>query len=71
MPLAAAHQRAGIVAGIYVVAYVSFGLPVVIAGQLATPLGLVPTVVWYGVVTALLALISLVAQLRISRDARG
>jgi MFS family permease len=37
-PLAAAHQRAGIVAGIYVVAYVAFGLPVVIAGQLAAPL---------------------------------
>jgi MFS family permease len=70
-PLAAAHQRAGVVAGIYVVAYVAFGLPVVIAGQLAAPLGLVPTVVWYGAVTVLLALISLIAQNRIKRSARN
>jgi MFS family permease len=61
-PLAAAHQRAGIVAGIYVVAYVAFGLPVVVAGRLAAPLGLVPTVAWYGAVTVLLALVGLVAQ---------
>ena len=70
-PLAAAHQRAGVVAGIYVVSYVAFGLPVVIAGQLAAPLGLVPTVVWYGAVTVLLALISLIAQNRIKRSARS
>ena len=37
-PLAAAHQRAGVVAGIYLVSYLAFGVPVVIAGQLAEPL---------------------------------
>jgi predicted MFS family arabinose efflux permease len=70
-PLAAAHQRAGVVAGIYVVAYVAFGLPVVIAGQLAAPLGLVPTVAWYAVLTVLLTLISLGAQRRIGRAAQN
>jgi MFS family permease len=70
-PLAAAHQRAGVVAGIYVVAYVAFGLPVVIAGQLAAPLGLVPTVAWYAALTVLLTLISLGAQRRIGRAAQN
>ncbi|BCW71631.1 MFS transporter [Arthrobacter sp. NicSoilB8] len=67
MPLAVPQQRAGIVAAIYVVAYIAFGLPVIIAGQLAAPLGLLPTVVGYGGATVALALVSLVAQMRISR----
>ena len=67
MPLAGPQQRAGIVAAIYVVAYIAFGLPVIIAGQLAAPLGLMPTVVGYGGATVVLALISLIAQFRISR----
>jgi predicted MFS family arabinose efflux permease len=67
LPLAAAHQRAGIVAAVYVVAYLFFGLPVVVAGQLAAPFGLVPTIVGYGAVTVVLSLISLSAQLGIGR----
>jgi predicted MFS family arabinose efflux permease len=70
-PLAAAHQRAGVVAGIYVVSYIAFGLPVVIAGQLTNSLGLVPTVSWYTAITVLLTLISLIAQIRIKRSARS
>lgn len=71
MPLAAPQQRAGIVAGIYIVAYLAFGLPVIIAGQFAAPLGLIPTIVGYGCATVVLALISLIAQFRISRGARA
>ena len=67
-PLAAAHQRAGVVAGIYLVSYLAFGVPVVIAGQLAGPFGLVPTVFWYSTVTVLLALVSLRAQLKLGRQ---
>ena len=67
MPLAGPQQRAGIVAAIYVVAYIAFGLPVIIAGQLAAPLGLMPTVVGYGGATIVLALISLISQFGISR----
>ena len=66
-PLAAAHQRAGVVAVIYVISYVPFGVPIVIAGLLAGPVGLVPTVFWYSAVTVLLALISLGAQVRLRR----
>jgi MFS family permease len=70
-PLAPANQRAGVVAVIYIVSYMGFGVPIVIAGQLTGPLGLVPTVFWYSVVTVLLALISLGAQLRLGHSARG
>jgi hypothetical protein len=70
-PLAAAHQRAGVVAGIYVVSYVAFGVPIVIEGQLAGPLGEVPAVVCYTALTVLLALLSLITQTRIKRRARS
>jgi MFS family permease len=69
-PLAPAHQRAGVIAVIYIIAYIAFGLPIVIAGQLVGPLGLVPTVFAYSAVTVLLALISLGAQLRLRRRTR-
>ena len=68
-PLAAAHQRAGVVAGIYVVSYAAFGVPIVIEGQLVGPLGEVPAVVCYTTLTVLLALISLVAQTRMRHRA--
>ena len=71
MPLAGPQQRAGIVSAVYVVAFIAFGLPVIIAGQLAAPLGLMPTVVGYGGATIVLALISLVAQIRIGRRAQA
>ncbi|MET7751088.1 MFS transporter [Micromonospora sp. NPDC005367] len=70
-PLAAAHQRAGVVGGIYVVSYVAFGLPIVVEGQLTGPLGEVPAVVCYTALTVLLTLISLAAQTRISRRTGG
>ena len=54
---------------IYIISYVAFGVPIVIAGQLADPLGVVPTVFWYSAVTVLLALISLGGQLRLVRHA--
>ncbi|MBD3143043.1 MFS transporter [Microbispora camponoti] len=68
-PLAAAHQRAGVVAGIYVVSYVAFGVPIIIEGQLVGPLGEVPAVVCYTALTVLLALVSLVAQTRMRHRA--
>jgi MFS family permease len=71
MPLAGPQQRAGIVSAFYVVAYIAFGLPVIIAGQLAALLGLMPTVVGYGGATIVLALISLVAQIRIGRRSQA
>jgi MFS family permease len=69
-PLASAHQRAGVVSGIYLVSYIALGVPVVIAGYLTEPLGTVSAVAWYTALTVLLAVFSLVAQIRIQRRAR-
>lgn len=69
-PLAPVHQRAAVVAVIYIIAYVAFGVPIVIAGQLVDIFGLVPTVFWYTAVTVILALISLGAQLLLRRTAQ-
>jgi MFS family permease len=66
-PLAAANQRAGVVSVIYIVSYIAFGVPIVIAGQLAGSVGLVATVYGYSAVTVLLAVISLWAQMRLGR----
>ena len=70
VPLVATNQRAGVVAGIYIVSYLAFGVPIVVAGQLTGALGPVPTVIWYGAVTIVLALISLAAHVRLERDDR-
>lgn len=70
-PLAAPHQRAGVVSGIYLVSYLALGIPIVIAGQLTGVLGEVPAVTWYTGSAILLALISLVAQLRLKRSTSG
>jgi predicted MFS family arabinose efflux permease len=67
LPLAAAHQRAGIAAAIYLVSYSAFGVPVVIAGELTATTGLVPVVFWYSASSVLLSLVSLGAQLRLMR----
>lgn len=69
IPLVNPQQRAGIVAAVYIVSYTAFGLPIVAEGQLAGSLGEVPSVVCYTGLTILLALISLIAQARISRRA--
>ncbi|MFI6832631.1 MFS transporter [Kribbella sp. NPDC050241] len=70
-PLAATHQRAGVVGGIYLVSYVAFGVPIVIEGQLTGPLGEIPAVSLYTGVAILLAVISLIAQLRLKRNTRS
>jgi hypothetical protein len=67
IPLVAADQRAGVVAGIYVVSYLGLGVPVVIAGQLTDAIGVVPTVGGYSALVVLLALLSLGAQRRLTR----
>jgi predicted MFS family arabinose efflux permease len=69
IPLVATHERAGIVAAVYVVAYTAFGVPIVLEGQLVEPLGEIPAMVCYTALTILLALISLIAQAWLARRA--
>lgn len=67
IPVVTPHQRAGLVAAIYVIAYLAFGVPIVVEGQLIQPWGQIPAVVAYTAVTILLALISLIGQRRLAR----
>jgi MFS family permease len=62
--LAQPHERAELFAAVYVVAYLSFGLPAIIAGQLVSPHRLRPTVVRYGAVIIAASAAGLLAQTR-------
>ena len=67
-PLVEMHQRAGLFAAVYMVAYLSFGVPAIIAGLLVGPAGLLATVFGYGVAIILAASACAVAQIRTTRN---
>ena len=70
--IAQPHERAGVFAAVYTVAYLAFGLPAIAGGLLIAPLGLTSTVVLYGIVIALAAIVGLLAQQRlITRQRRA
>jgi predicted MFS family arabinose efflux permease len=56
MPLALPHERAGLMSAYYVLSYLAFCLPALLAGNLARTFGLLATTDGYGVVLILLAL---------------
>ena len=58
--LASPTGRAALLAAIFVVAYVAFALPAVVAGFLVTLVGLHDAALWYGGAVGLLALAGLV-----------
>jgi MFS family permease len=66
-PLAEPDQRAGLFAALFTVAYLAFGVPVIIAGQLIPRAGLRSTVIGYCVVTVVVATAGLVAQSVVAR----
>jgi MFS family permease len=68
-PFAAAHQRAELFAAVFLVAYLSFGIPAIILGQLVEPFGLVPTVIGFGAVTLVAAFVGVLVQFRMARKA--
>lgn len=59
LPLAAVHERAGMLSAIYVLCYLAFGVPAVGAGFLVEHLGVLTTAREYGVVVMVLAAIAL------------
>ncbi len=67
-PLAEMHQRAGLFAAVYMVAYLSFGGPAIIAGLLVAPVGLLATVLGYGMAIIVAASAGLAAQIRNTRN---
>jgi MFS family permease len=66
-PLAEPDQRAGLFAALFTVAYLAFGVPVIIAGQLIPRVGLLSTVIGYGVANVVVAAAGLIAQSVVAR----
>ncbi|GGR58317.1 putative MFS family arabinose efflux permease [Nocardioides luteus] len=54
-PLLPAHERAEVFAVIFVISYLAFGIPAVVAGLLTPQIGLAATTYGYGAVVALLS----------------
>ncbi|GGO32443.1 MFS transporter [Micromonospora parathelypteridis] len=72
MPLVEAHERSSVLSLLYVVCYVGFGLPTVIAGFLVVYAGGVPrTADEYSVAVILLALVALLGVRRATRTSPG
>ncbi|SCL34259.1 Predicted arabinose efflux permease, MFS family [Micromonospora rhizosphaerae] len=72
MPLVEAHERASVLSLLYIICYVGFGLPTVIAGFLVVYGGGLPrTANEYSVAVILLALVALLGLRRASRTSAG
>jgi hypothetical protein len=68
LPLLRAHERAGALSVLYVVSYLGFGLPTVIAGVLVVHGGgLLATAIEYGVAVIAVALLALLALAAVAR----
>lgn len=63
-PLTEAHQRAEVFAAIYLVAYLAYGAPVLVAGELVDLIGLRTTVAGYGAVVVLAMIVGVAVQSR-------
>lgn len=72
LPLAQAHERAGLMSAFYVLSYLAFCIPALIAGLSAHSFGLIATTNVYGgvvIVLALLALAGLIVRRMAGREA--
>jgi hypothetical protein len=70
LPLAHAHERAGLMSTFYVFSYLAFCVPALIAGLSAHSFGLIETTNVYGLVVITLALLALLG-LSIQRSANS
>lgn len=70
LPLAANHERAGLLSAFFVASYTAFAIPAVVAGLAAPHFGLAPTALAYGVALAACALTTFGLQLVEMRAAR-
>jgi MFS family permease len=64
VPLALPHERAGLMSAYYVLSYLAFCLPSLLAGNLTRTFGLVSTTDGYGGVLIILSLSALIALMR-------
>jgi MFS family permease len=68
-PLVEIGQRSELFSGIFLVAYLAFGVPAVISGQFIATAGLYTVTLVYGASAILVAAVGLAAQLRMRRIA--
>jgi MFS family permease len=68
--LADPKQRGGLVAAVYTVAYLAFAIPAVIAGMLASHIGLHHTAIGYSLAVSPLALTALLATVKTPEASR-
>jgi hypothetical protein len=62
LPLAEAHERAGLMAALYVLSYLAFSVPAILAGTMAHVVGLRLTTDVYGIALIVLAAMTVVAS---------
>ena len=67
--LASATERGALLAAIFIVAYLAFSLPAVVAGYAVTRVGLHDAALWYGVAVEILALAGVAGTLLVNRSA--
>jgi MFS family permease len=67
LPLASAHERAGLLSAYFVESYLAFALPAIAAGLAAPRFGLVATGLLYGSALALSALVTLAVETAAAR----
>jgi predicted MFS family arabinose efflux permease len=67
--MASPASRAALIAAVYIVAYLAFAVPAVVAGYLVTTVGLHDAGLWYAATVGLLALAGLIGTLFIRRPA--
>ena len=61
-PLAPNDQRAELFAGVFLVSYLAYGVPALVAGELITVIGLLPTALGYSAAIAIASVVALVVQ---------
>jgi MFS family permease len=67
VPLVEAHERAGLFSAIYLVSYITFGVPVIVAGLFLSTIGVTAIAVIFGTVTVAAAAAGVVTQLATAR----
>jgi predicted MFS family arabinose efflux permease len=67
VPLAGAQERAGLFSAIYTVSYITFGVPVILAGLLLSTIGVTAIALIFGAVTVAAAAAGIVTQLATAR----
>ena len=70
-PLAQPHERAALISAFYIVAYLAFSIPALVAGLLITDVGLRSTSLGYDTIVALVVAATLLYEIRAARRTRS